>query len=149
MALPDGHAPPKAIYGLPAFFDGRRLLPVTLLDGPTEMVAIYSSVDDGTTWDMVTVVDAEGPLPDELIAAGVAFASNNTWWVAASGEAGAVTTVTVDGGETWQTHGEGPSGSVLEVQAFDDQTAWLTTTDGLFATFDGGNTWNRPQSALG
>jgi|GEM_PF-2184740 len=57
--------------------------------------------------------------------------------------------VTTDGGDTWWAHSDGPSGSVLEVQALDNQTAWITTTEGLFATFGGGRTGSdsNPNSA--
>lgn len=150
VALPDGSDPTAAIYGLPAFFGDRGLLAVTLLGGPIERVAIYATADDGTTWDLVTVVDTAGrPSPDRMVAAGVAFASDNTWWMAVFTQTGAETTVTVDGGATWQIYVDGPSGTVLEVQAFDDQTAWMTTTDGLFATFDGALTWNRMRAEFG
>jgi len=85
---------------------------------------------------------------EKKLAAGVAFASEDTWWIAVAGINGADTMVTTDGGDTWWAHSDGPSGSVLEVQAFDNQTAWITTTEGLFATFGGGRTWKRLQSEL-
>lgn len=150
VTLPDGHHPAAAIYGLPSLFGDRDLLAVTLLDGPIERVAIYSTANNGTTWDLITAVDTVArPLADRRDAAGVAFASDNTWWISVGGLTGAETTVTADGGTTWQTYREGPTGTVLEVQAFDDQTAWITTTEGLFSTFDGAQTWIRMQSELG
>lgn len=53
------------------------------------------------TWELLTVVDAaEGPPLYGRVAAGVAFVSDNTWWIAIAGSTGAVTTVTIDGGTT-------------------------------------------------
>ena len=144
VGLPDGHDPSMAIYGVPVLFDGRGLLAVSMLDGLTHSVAIYATPDDGTTWDLLTVLDTpQGLSQEQKLAASVAFASENTWWIAATGSTGADTMMTTDGGITWQTNSGGPPGTLFDLQAVDDKTAWITTTEGLFASFDGGQNWNR------
>ena len=123
---------------LPTFFGDQGLVAVTMLDGP---VVVFSSSDHGASWIFETIIDTgalskPNPRPSE-----VSFANADTWWIATSFDTETETLLSTDRGKTWHLRPRGPGGILHDLVATNESTAWLTTDQGLFATYDGGRSW--------
>lgn len=134
--LPDGRDPTRAVYGLPVVFRDRGLLAVALHDEQTVDIAVFETNASGIPGSLLTVIptttDAE-----ELRSPQIVFVSESTWWAASGTDEITVASVTTDGGATWRTTDPiVPPAPVNTLQAVDDDTAWLTTDEGLFITQD-------------
>ena len=119
--------------------------------------ALLRTVDGGVTWRAVT--------PPEMALAGpaaVTFLEDGSGWLAAMGETPGMVTLaaTADGGQHWQMRSHqlfapnDPAGraSAISMQWLDKTTGWLAVRQltssnfslgTLFATQDGGVTWQR------
>ena len=140
--------------------DGATLAAVDFLaDGTTGWVAgdslsaedepspaIYGSTDGGQTWQKETLPALSG---SEGQITGLQFTDASTGWAVGTGDSFAAGGFkeynyllhTTDGGQTWtQAPAAGHIGATT-VCFSDPLHGWLGATDGVYATTDGGTTW--------
>jgi len=139
--LPEGRDPGFAIYGIPTLLGDHGLLAVALNDAPTVDIAVYTTDEQGVPVNLLRVIPTAIDTA-ELHSPPIVFVDEMTWWVASGTDEAATASVTTDGGATWQiTDPANPPSPVLRIQALDNDTAWLTTREGLFITQDA-TTWD-------
>jgi photosystem II stability/assembly factor-like uncharacterized protein len=114
-----------------------------------QLKEIDGTVDGGTTWTKLTATGTfgSGASPvGKMATAGYLAASAGTfhfvsltvgWLVLA--RAGLIRTS--DGGRTWDQTSRGPEESLQSLHFADPRTAWLVEGRHVFATADGGDTW--------
>ena len=113
---------------------------------------IWKSTDQGDTWT---------PLSDNLPQIGVSgiaidFTNSNTIYISTGDDdAGDTYSVGVlkstDGGLTWNTTGlqfnnSGERSNEIYMHPTNNQILWVATSDGLYKTINGGNTWVRKRT---
>jgi photosystem II stability/assembly factor-like uncharacterized protein len=124
-------------YRLPSFDGSHGVLPVSV--GQSRL-SFYTTSDAGQTWQVVSSIAASGGPK-----ASVAVASPTVWWAVEPD--GTKAWVTSDGGHSWMTHRpEGLRGTILQLEAKDQLTAWASAFQQggplrLYGTTDGGQNW--------
>ena len=96
---------------------------------------IVNTTDGGQTWNTQT-----SGVTDILRA--VFFIDNNTGW-AVGGKLNKTMLKTTDGGSNWQSLDASSifSNLMYDIAFVDENTGWVITTDSIYRTSDGGNTW--------
>ena len=124
-------------YRLPTFDRSHGVLPVAV---GHDRLTFYATSNGGETWQEATTV-----APADSRKMSVAVVSRTVWWAVDAD--GRKTWVTTDGGQTWTTrHPAGLRGTIVQLDAKDDRTAWASAFDGagptqLYGTSDGGENW--------
>ncbi len=117
-----------------------------------EAYAVFRTIDGGAHWSPVVQAPI-GPALGTHVGAGAypgpiaVLDSNDVWVVGACGPCDDNGTTSIeathDGGLTWDPPVTIPGAGAFphDLQFADPQHGWLATTDGIFATADGGRTW--------
>ncbi len=136
---------------------GRDVAWLRLADGVaagSEAYIIYGTVDGGQHWQPV-VRGPTGPVSDGHVGAGgypgpiSVLDGSNVYAVtvcsACNGDGSSSIEVTHDGGTTWQPPVEiaGAGAFVRSLDFVDRDHGWLASSNGIFATADGGRTWTK------
>jgi photosystem II stability/assembly factor-like uncharacterized protein len=97
---------------------------------------IINTINGGQTWDSQTSGTAE-----KLRA--VFFINENNGW-AVGGTTNKTMLKTTNGGSTWEDASSNsiPNKNMLDIEFYSINTGWVITTDSVYMTADGGNTWH-------
>jgi photosystem II stability/assembly factor-like uncharacterized protein len=138
-------------YGVPTFVDAMTgVLPVTLVKGTAQDVAMYATADAGSTWSLASgprslgIADSfQAGSPGLVPVATTSVPGSRTWWAIGNSAHRIWTQVTNDGGATWTSVTGGTWSGGMQLTAANATTAWLLAGGGaLLATNDGGSSWS-------
>jgi photosystem II stability/assembly factor-like uncharacterized protein len=149
LALPAGSAGAQLFFGQSVFFGGRSgLLAIDFQADTKGITRVYRTSDAGSSWTMAST------LPPGVSVSAISFLDPQRW----IGLTGSEVIRTADGGRTWaRSPAVGPPGYAQSFLMADAQRGWalvemnvcLTfksncfSRSGLYATVDGGSTWNQ------
>lgn len=142
ISLPPWASSAKVEFRLPEMFGDQGRVAVSLNDGVSDAVVVYTSADGGATWQFSPAIDPSANPETNATSWSADFLDETRWWVAGQTTSGVVTTITEGSNVSVLTAGTGPDSDLIDLLAFNTTDAWLRTTDGLWATRDGGLSWH-------